>query len=846
MQKMNRITITSAIIITFFTPYACLAYSGGSGTSDDPYQIANAADWQELMAASSDLDKSFLLTADIDLTGITVTQIAPDTSSACYYQGPAFTGVFDGNNHIVRNVTINLPSSDYVGLFSYVGPAGNIKNLALENLQISGNNYVGGFIGYNEGNIYSCHATGSVSGDAYIGSLAGYNTGNISDCNASGSVSGYYGLGGLVGYNNSGSVSGCYANCSVSATSQVVGGLIGWNDNSGSVTSSHATGDASGQGLVGGLVGLNSSCNITSCYASGNVRGVAEIGGLIGWNDGGNVNDSNASGDVNGTNGVGGLIGINTNSGSMSFCYATGDVNGDIVVGGLLGSNQSSGTVNSCYASGSVRANKMVGGLTGGNEPGCIVTSCYSTGSVTGDNFVGGFLAGNNQGKVIRCYSTGKTKGNANVGGFCGIVTTGGGYEDTGNFWDKQMSKMTTSKMASGKTTAMMKTKSTFTAAGWDFASVWTIIEGIDYPKLAWQPFSQPPPGKFGTFDGQKNVKLTLKDCDNNNVMFSLAGPGYGEVNNTDCSFSIIALYNTTDKSVLTISTKGKAYTKVGSIICNGPMKSITAKTAELSGSIKIGPSLNTKAAVTIVFDRTEGLDIDSNMPIKSISTSDWWGGSLVAPSVGSITTTTKKTPKRYGDLEPDVTVTGVINSVKVASEISGSWDCNSIKSITASNTDEFYLMLSKKPDTKIPALGKLTVKYWIDYSQIISAGNIGTVTAGAMEDSNCFAGVTEGITGLPAAEAASFSETATIKSVAIKGIKGEPNCVINSNIAAANILSASLAYPQSDNGGVPFGIAADYIRKLTIKGAAGTKSFKELGKLEDSKTFDDEQIRLY
>jgi hypothetical protein len=140
-------------------------------------------------------------------------------------------------------------------------------------------------------------------------------------------------------------------------------------------------------------------------------------------------------------------------------------------------------------------------------------------------------------------------------------------------------------------------------------------------------------------------------------------------------------------------------------------------------------------------------------------------------------------------------------------------------------------------------ALGKLTVNGWIDSSQILSQGNIGTITAGVMTDSNCFAGVADDITGLPIAEEASFPETATIKSISIKGIKGESApYFINSNIAAKNILSVSLLYPQNENSGVPFGLTAYNIKKLTIKKMDGTT-------LKDPKTtwtIDNFEIRLY
>jgi uncharacterized repeat protein (TIGR03803 family) len=317
---------------------------------------------------------------------------------------------------------------------------------------------------------------------------------------------------------------------------------------------------------------------------------------------------------------------------------------------------------------------------------------------------------------------------------------------------------------------------------------------------------------KFGSFDGRKNVKLTLKDIHGADVTFSLTGGGYGETDPNDSNFSNITLHDTADKSILTISTKGNVHTSVGSIICNGSLKSINAKTTAINGNISIGASSIPKAAVTIIFDRARDLVINSQMPIQSISVAEWLGGSINAPSVGSITIKGDTKRALSGDLV------------------------------------EVNITLSQIPAVKIPALGSLTVKGWIDSSQILSQGNIGTITAGAIIDSNCFAGVAEGITGLPAAETASFSETATIKSITIKGIKTELSpYYINSNIAAANILSASIAYPQSENDGVPFGLSADYIKKLTIKKTDGTTtSLKNLGKSTDSKTIDGVEIRLY
>ena len=102
----------------------------------------------------------------------------------------------------------------------------------------------------------------------------------------------------------------------------------------------------------------------------------------------------------------------------------------------------------------------------------------------------------------------------------------------------------------------------------------------------------------------------------------------------------------------------------------------------------------------------------------------------------------------------------------------------------------------------------------------------------------------------MPAADAANFTENATIKSIAIKGIKGNtPPFFANTNVAAKNVLSVSIVYPRNNNeGDGPFGITADYIKSLKIKDDVGTMSLKNLhvpGDILDQPEGDAE-IRLY
>ena len=83
------------------------------------------------------------------------------------------------------------------------------------------------------------------------------------------------------------------------------------------------------------------------------------------------------------------------------------------------------------------------------------------------------------------------------------------------------------------------------------------------------------------------------------------------------------------------------------------------------------------------------------------------------------------------------------------------------------------------------------------------------------------------------------------IAGVRVKGIKGEPYCLINSNIAAADFGSVSLVSVKTHSDGVPFGLAADYVQRLSIKDADGSETFKDLDLPGESLMFDSAEIRL-
>ncbi|MBN1392903.1 MAG: hypothetical protein JW947_08890, partial [Sedimentisphaerales bacterium] len=230
MSRTYFLAITMGVLVL---SSVSLGYSGGSGTLENPYKIAEANDLIALAATAADYNKCFILIADINLAGQTFITaiIAKDTSSDSGYQGTSFTGVFDGNGHKITNFSISGGSNDYLGLFGQIGQVdiySRVSNLGLEDAAIngvSGSATIGALAGLNGGNIFNCYSAVPVSGESGVGGLVGSNSGNITNCYSTGAVSGASYIGGLAGQ-SIGIIINSYSIGTVSGTSNV-GGLVG-------------------------------------------------------------------------------------------------------------------------------------------------------------------------------------------------------------------------------------------------------------------------------------------------------------------------------------------------------------------------------------------------------------------------------------------------------------------------------------------------------------------------------------------------------------------------------------------------------------------------------------------
>jgi len=219
MYKSGFIFWIVLIFLLIFASGTLAQYSGGSGTYTNPYQIANVSDWQTLIKTSADWNKKFIMTANLDLKGISIIPIGNSSKK--------FNGFFDGKGHIIRNADVNMPDNNCIGLFGNVENDAQIRNLGVENITVTGRDFVGGLVGWNEGSITACYTNGSVDGDRVVGGLVGLSeVSSITDSYAMVGVKGIDDVGGLVGSSFYSSITACYATGLVSGFN--VHGLIGW------------------------------------------------------------------------------------------------------------------------------------------------------------------------------------------------------------------------------------------------------------------------------------------------------------------------------------------------------------------------------------------------------------------------------------------------------------------------------------------------------------------------------------------------------------------------------------------------------------------------------------------
>jgi len=224
----------------------------GIGTSDDPFTIRNCTHLDNMRLY---LNYSFVLHTDIDMSDCDIENWNDGKGfEPIGNQTHPFNGTFDGGAYIISNIYSNYPELDYMGLFGYVEDA-DIRNLGLEQINITGGDYTGSLAGYmNNTTILRCfsYSNNSIAGNNYAG--------------------------GLVGSFENSSIRNSYAR--VNTTGTTIGGMFGRAVDS-TVNLTYATGDVTGGG---GLIGSQSGSTIVNSYFDNQTSGTTTSDGGIGKN----------------------------------------------------------------------------------------------------------------------------------------------------------------------------------------------------------------------------------------------------------------------------------------------------------------------------------------------------------------------------------------------------------------------------------------------------------------------------------------------------------------------------------------------------------------------------------
>ena len=224
-----------------------------------------------------------------------------------------------------------------------------------------------------------------------------------------------------------------------------------------------------------------------------------------------------------------------------------------------------------------------------------------------------------------------------------------------------------------------------------------------------------------------------------------------------------------------------------------------------LNGADVVMPGTGAIKGLTLTLGK---IDADSQMtlgsPVKGLTLATWAAdGALTAPSVATLNVAGDKKRAITGNFSADVTLTNAAS-----------------------------------PQT----LGKATIAGSLLGSRFAVAGNVGSITLGAMTDSQLLVGTAVGVNGLASTSADFVFKPAkpSLASLTIKGLVANSPSFTTSTVDAWSIGTASFKLVNTV-GASPFGLAANQIASLSFQ-ASGVNSGKavKLTKLDTAADLDD------
>jgi peptidyl-prolyl cis-trans isomerase A (cyclophilin A) len=313
-------------------------------------------------------------------------------------------------------------------------------------------------------------------------------------------------------------------------------------------------------------------------------------------------------------------------------------------------------------------------------------------------------------------------------------------------------------------------------------------------------------------------------------------------VGGTGVALSDISITGGTAADAVSITGKGgDGKVSIGGFITDAGLKSLSAKAAAATGVFTTGgtvgkvdigtadtlqlnlggDALGAKTGV-VNLGTVTGSEINSTAPLKSITAGTFAAGTngtqtITTPSVDTLTV--------KGDMAQNLNVSGAVKKIAVSGNMTASVAADTIGSLAVKGAlSSSNITVSHAFAAGQQPLGKVTVGGAITGTKIIVAGNITSVTAGALSQSTIYAGVAQTVTPttLPA-QGSDFASPALIGSVKVK------TSTDATNIAASNLGKLALGTVTTGNAGTPFGLAADNITALAFAVTSAKVALKNL-----------------
>ena len=278
-------------------------FSGGSGTSTDPYQIKTIDDMTALATAvnggTSYSSTYFRLENDLKYTG------EANNYTPIGKEGDTFQGHFDGNGKTIKGIryTYTEDATAYIGLFGYTSNNAEVKNLTLDDCLFKKTGMssgdiavVVGYASYTEIDNVKVKSSKAIAKKGYAAGITAYAYRPVTNCFVENTeISVFDGTtleglaGGIVAYENGGSASNnVVANCTIQANH--VGGICGDAVTGGPIDNNHVenctiTGKESAAGIstvAGYYSGYTHGCNHSGNTVAGTTTITVPDGGAAG------------------------------------------------------------------------------------------------------------------------------------------------------------------------------------------------------------------------------------------------------------------------------------------------------------------------------------------------------------------------------------------------------------------------------------------------------------------------------------------------------------------------------------------------------------------------------------